>query len=133
MSNMVKCPYFSVPQFVIRDEIWAQLKPAAKDLYMALLHQIERFSRPEVTMTDADVKKLVGVSSRSLRNARTALKEKGLVEFKCGSGNKYRYVIAVEKPSKLLAASVAVDSDASRLSSGQLGSEMTPYGLPITF
>jgi hypothetical protein len=89
---MIGGPYFGVPCAALRNRIWPRMRPSEKDLYIALLHESERYHSRQLVRTDADLIRLVGGSSRSLRNARPKLQERGLILYERKS-NGYRYTI----------------------------------------
>ncbi len=94
MSHMLqRLPYFSFPQIVIRSGAWSRLRPSAKNLYVAILHEVERRSTREFSEPDKFFAKLVGLSPRSVRDARTKLVEYGLVKIRRGVGGMYTYTL----------------------------------------
>jgi hypothetical protein len=85
--------YFGVPQVVIRSHIWAKMKPTEQSLYICLLHESERYRTRELLRTDAQMRELTGLSSRSFCNARKKLQERGLFLCRRGGGNAYIYTL----------------------------------------
>lgn len=85
--------FFGVHPYVTRSGLWAKMKPGAKDLYIYLMAESERNCTREMKRTDAVITLAVGVSGRTLCNARKKLQEFGLILCKKGEGNKYNYVI----------------------------------------
>jgi hypothetical protein len=85
--------FFGVHHYVIRSGLWAQMKPGEKDLYICLMEMSERWRTREVTVTDAEIAKAVGVEPRTLCNARKKLCERHLV--RCGDAGRrgHTYVI----------------------------------------
>src|SRR5207302_956691 len=71
--------------------IWAKLKPVEAKVYAVLWHESERYRTRELFRTDAQVGKLAGVSTRALRDARTKLHERGLVQCSAEPGSAYTY------------------------------------------
>lgn len=94
MSQMLQgCPWFAVPQHVIRSGVWHDLKPGEKGLYITLLHESERYSTRQLApRLDRNLSELSGVSPRSLRDARIKLQERGLIQF-TPSQHGYIYTI----------------------------------------
>jgi hypothetical protein len=85
--------FFGVPPQIMRDGLCKRLRPTEIKLYLALLHDSERYRTRELKRTDAKICELVGGSSRALCNARKRLQEFGLLKFDAGRGNVYQYVI----------------------------------------
>jgi hypothetical protein len=71
--------YFGLPQQVIRDGRWANMKPGEQSLYVCLMHESERYSTRELTRSDAKLEELTGLSSRTFCNSRKKLQELKLV------------------------------------------------------
>jgi len=83
MSNMLQnCPFFGVPQVFVRGGQLRSVRPGAMKLYIALLHEAERYSRLELVRTDKEISELTGLSARCLRDSRTKLQEFGLIAFR---------------------------------------------------
>lgn len=100
MSQMLQnCPWFAVPQTVVRGGLWARMKPRERGLYIALLHESERFSTREFQRSDPNLSAVCGVSSRSLRDARIRLQEYGLIRFSPGRSG-YQYIICDPRTGK---------------------------------
>ena len=89
--------FFGMHPHLLRSGLWATLKPGERDLYIFLMEESERYCTRELTATDAQVKVAVGTASRTLCNARKKLQERGLIRYKSGQGNRYRYVICNPK------------------------------------
>ena len=89
--------FFGVHPQLLRSGRWAKMKPGEKDLYLFLMEESERCCTREITATDAQVTVAVGTASRTLCNARKKLQECGLIRYKSGQGNRYRYVICNPK------------------------------------
>jgi hypothetical protein len=85
--------YFGIPQSVMRDGIWARMKPSEQSLYVALCHESERYTSREMIRTDDELEKISGVSPRRQRDARIGLKERGLISFEHIPGRGHRYVL----------------------------------------
>jgi len=85
--------FFGVPQKVIREGLWAKMKPSEQSLFVCLLHESERCSTRELARTDAQLYALSGVSPRAFCNARKKLQERGLILYQRGRGNVYIYAI----------------------------------------
>jgi hypothetical protein len=85
--------YFGLPQHVVRSRLWAEMKPSEWSLYVCLMYESERYSNREIRRTDAQLRELSSLSSRTLCNARKKLQERGLVACQRASGNVYLYVI----------------------------------------
>ena len=85
--------FFGVPQSVMRNRIWADMKPAEQSLYICLMHESERYRSRLLRRNDEGLSGLAGLSSRALTNARKKLQERGLLLCKRGSGNVYIYEI----------------------------------------
>jgi hypothetical protein len=64
-----------------------------KDLYTFLSFESQRCCTLEIVATDADIRAKVGAAPRTLCNARKRLQEKGLILYRAGRGNRYRYVL----------------------------------------
>jgi hypothetical protein len=89
--------FFGVPQFLIRTGLYKKMRPSSRDLYLALLHESERYCTREIKRTDKQISELVGLSLRSIRNARTKLCEYHLVELKYEPGGAYTYILCDPK------------------------------------
>jgi hypothetical protein len=89
--------FFGLHPFLVRSGLWAKMKPGEKDLYVFLMAESERRCTREIAATDAEVTVAVGAASRTLCNARKKLWERGLIQYKAGRGNRYRYVICDPK------------------------------------
>ena len=85
--------FFGVHPYVIRSGLWSKMKPGEKDLYIFLMTESERCCTRELRRTDAEITKSVGVSERTLCNARKKLRERGLILCRRREGNKYQYTI----------------------------------------
>ncbi len=85
--------YFGVPHAVIRRGLWAEMKPSEQGLYIALMHESERYRSRELDRMDAKMCSLTGLSPRALRDARIKLQERGLVCCERRLGNVYRYTL----------------------------------------
>jgi hypothetical protein len=94
MSNMLQdCPFFTVPSYSVRIGVLRIMKGSEAKLWMALMHEFERYSTRELIRTDAQLKELSGVSARALRDARIKLQEYDLVSLRRGVAGMYRYVL----------------------------------------
>src|SRR5438874_12161293 len=89
--------FFRVHPHLVRSGLWAKMKPGQKDLYIFLMAESERCCTREITATDEQVTAAVGAASRTLCNARKKLQEYGLIRYKPGQGNRYRYTICNPK------------------------------------
>jgi replication initiation and membrane attachment protein DnaB len=69
------------------------MKPTERSLYVCLLHESERCSNRKLQRTDGRLLELVGGSSRSFRDARIKLQERGLIRYVRGRGNVYVYTL----------------------------------------
>lgn len=85
--------YFGMPHAVIRSGLWAKMKPSEQSLYVALMHDSERYRTRALERSDAQIRELAGLSSRALCDARKKLQERGLICCERGLGNVYRYAI----------------------------------------
>jgi hypothetical protein len=85
--------YFGVPQSVIRDGLWQQMKSSEQSLYVALLHESERYRTRKLSRTDSQLRELSGLSARSFPAARSGLQKHGLVLCELDSKNVYSYTI----------------------------------------
>lgn len=83
--------FFGVPQAVIRRGLLPEMKPTELSLYLALLHESERFCTRELKRTDEAIMKIAGPRPRSLCNARKNLQERGLILCVRGPGGVYTY------------------------------------------
>ena len=92
MTTMID-KWFGIPYAPLRSGQWAKLTPSEQHLYIALMHDSERYSTRELQRTDEQICALVGVKPRSLCNARKKLQELGLIVCQRGRGNVYRYVL----------------------------------------
>lgn len=99
MTVMIES-FFGVHPHLLRSGLWATMKPGEKDLYLFLMEESERYCTRELTATDAQVKVAVGTASRTLCNARKKLQGCGLIRYKSGQGNRYRYVICNPKTGR---------------------------------
>jgi hypothetical protein len=72
--------FFGVPQSVIRLGKLKELSGTAVKVYIALMHESERYRTRELTLTVAQLKELVGGSSNSHATARAQLVKAGLVQ-----------------------------------------------------
>jgi hypothetical protein len=89
--------FFGVHPHLLRSGLWTKMKPGEKNLYLFLMEESERRCTRELTATDAQITVAVGTASRTLCNARKKLQEHGLIRYKAGHGNRYRYVICDPK------------------------------------
>lgn len=85
--------FFGVHPHVIRSGLFAKMKPGEVKLYVYLMEQSERYCTRRLKRTDAAIRNAVGVSERTLCNARKKLSEYGLILREKGEGNKYTYTI----------------------------------------
>src|SRR5262249_25004302 len=92
--------FFGVPQHLVRSGLLKRLKPAEVKLYLGLLHDSERYRNRELIRSDQQLTDLIGVSPRSLRDARIKLQEHGLVQYELPAGRKGRYVICNPETGK---------------------------------
>jgi hypothetical protein len=83
--------FFGVPQEIIRNGLFARMKPGEVNLYVYLAHESERYSSRRIKRTDAQITEGAGVASRTLCNARKKLQEYGLIQVAKADGNKYIY------------------------------------------
>jgi 5S rRNA maturation endonuclease (ribonuclease M5) len=93
MSNIfhgTSIAYFQVPQSVIVLRLLSVLPLCALRMYIALLYKAQRFSRPDLKMTNHDFA-THGVSANSVRHGRMALSKHGLIQFE--EGNDSRYIL----------------------------------------
>jgi len=93
MNMLRNCPFFPVPQRVIRSGTWKLLKRIAQAFYIGLLHEAERYSSINLVRSDKQMVALIGGSFRSFREARIRLKEHGLITYRRSDGGKYRYLL----------------------------------------
>jgi hypothetical protein len=89
--------FFGVHPHVVRSGLWARMKPGEHDLYVFLMERSERYCSREIHATDAEIKKSVGLASRTACNARKKLQEYGLIQYRASTGNRYTYVICDPK------------------------------------
>jgi hypothetical protein len=87
------CPHFHVPWGPFRSGLILKMKPAQLNLWLVLLHEVERYSTRELTRSDRQLGLLVKISQRSLRDARIKLSEYGLIRYERTSGAACRYTI----------------------------------------
>jgi hypothetical protein len=92
MTTMID-KFFGMPQSVMRSGTWAAMKPSEQTLYVALLHESERYCTREFQRSDARISDLAGISPRACRDARIKLQERGLICYKRGKGNVYVYTL----------------------------------------
>jgi hypothetical protein len=85
--------YFGLSQHVLRSGLWARMKPGEQNLYVCLMHESERYSTRKLTRTDAALRELTGLSSRTFCNSRKKLREWNLITCTRGQGNVYCYEI----------------------------------------
>ena len=85
--------FFGIPPDVVRLGIWAELKPVEVKLYGVLWHESERHRTRKLSRTDKQMGTLAGVSTRSLRDARIKLQERGLVFYSGKPGTAYVYTL----------------------------------------
>lgn len=91
--NQIKTPFFTLPQYVVRDGILRAMKPCEVSLAVALHHEMERLSNPVLVMTNAAIKELTGLSPSAIRVARTKLGERKLVTLRRIAGGMYEYTL----------------------------------------
>jgi hypothetical protein len=91
--NLLSVPYFTLPQSLVRTHVLRAMKSCELALYVLLCHQMERFSKSQFTMKNADISDLTGLSASSLRHARTKLVERCLVQCQRGLGGIYTYTM----------------------------------------
>jgi hypothetical protein len=92
MTTMID-KFFGMPQSVMRSGTWAAMKPSEQTLYVALLHESERYCTREFQRSDARISDLAGISPRACRDARIKLQERGLIRYKRGKGNIHVYTL----------------------------------------
>jgi hypothetical protein len=85
--------FFGLPQQIVKSGLWKKMLPGEKDLYIFLMEESERCCTRQMCCTDAQITKSVGVSKRTLCNARKKLQERGLISCARHQGNKYMYTI----------------------------------------
>jgi hypothetical protein len=85
--------FFGVPQEVIRSGLLRTVKEGEVRLYLALMERSEYYCTREITLTDQQIRGLVGAAPRTLCDARKKLQELGLIQYRKGGGNRYTYVI----------------------------------------
>lgn len=92
MTTMVD-RFFGLQQHVIRSGLFSRLKEGEIRLYVGLMYESERCSTRKLTLTDAQILKMVGVASRTACNARKRLQEFGLIKYELIPGEGYVYTI----------------------------------------
>jgi len=89
--------FFGVHPELVRGGLFVKLKEGEIRLYMALMERSEYYCTRELTITDEQLRELVGAAPRTLCNARKKLQELGLIQYRRSVGNKYVYVICDPK------------------------------------
>jgi hypothetical protein len=89
--NQITVPFFTLPQNLVRSGILREMKPCEILLTLSLHHEMERLSNPVLTVSNADLHKLTGLSPSAVRLARTKLAERGLVSLRRVVGGMYEY------------------------------------------
>lgn len=91
--NQITAPFFTVPQQLVRAGTLHDMKGCEASLVMALHHEMERLSNPVFVIKNADLTKLTGLSTSSLRIARTKLIERGVISARKVLGGAYEYSV----------------------------------------
>jgi hypothetical protein len=91
--NQIKAPFFTIPQHLVRGGALHDMKCSEVSLVVALHHEMERLSNPVFMVKNADLTKLTGLSTCSLRIARTKLTERGVIATRKVLGGAYEYSI----------------------------------------
>jgi len=91
--NQIKTPFFTIPQHLVRSGVLHDMRPCEVCLAVALHHEMERLSNPVFVVKNADLSKLTGLSTCSLRIARTKLGERGVITTRKVLGGAYEYSI----------------------------------------
>lgn len=89
--NQITVPFFTLPQNFVRSGILREMKPCEVSLVVALHHEMERVSNPVLVVTNADLRRLTGLSPSAIRLARTKLEERGVVSLRRVAGGMYEY------------------------------------------
>jgi hypothetical protein len=92
MSNLLR-EFFPCPKQIIRDGLLRKMKPGELKLYMLLIHQMERFSAPKISLTNRDIRVQTGLAPRSIWISRIKLKERGLITWERRGNSAYQYVV----------------------------------------
>jgi hypothetical protein len=85
--------FFGVHPDVLRAGHWRKMKPGEKDLLIYLMHESERYRSRVLRRRDSEITGLVGVSSRTLCNARKKLQERGLISYSRRQGDEHSYTV----------------------------------------
>lgn len=115
MSNIFKgtyCPYFQVPQGLVKYGTLAQMDACELKLYVALLFEAQRRSRTSFIYKNEELRGLTGLSESSLSKARTQLCEKQLLECNRGLGGVYEFTVCIAENEDVL-NELAVNPDQS--------------------
>jgi hypothetical protein len=91
--NQIKAPFFTIPQQLVRAGTLHDMKCSEVSLVVALHHEMERLSNPVFVTKNADLTRLTGLSTSSLRIARTKLVERGVIATRKVLGGTYEYSI----------------------------------------
>jgi hypothetical protein len=89
--NQITVPFFTLPQNLVRTGILREMKPCEIYLAVALHHEMERLSNPVLTVTNAQLHNLTGLSPSAIRLARTKLAERGVTSLRRVAGGMYEY------------------------------------------
>src|SRR5271166_82338 len=89
--------FFGVHPEIVRSGVLTEMGEGEIRLYLALMERSEYRRNRELTLTDEEIRKRVGLAPRTSCNARKKLQERGLIRCKRTTGNKYRYTICDPK------------------------------------
>src|SRR5690348_7050022 len=85
--------FFPVPQIFVRGGSLRNWRDCEIRLYVLLLHESERLSRPTIKLTNVEIARGAGLSPSSVRGARTKLCEYRAITTKRGAGGVYTYTL----------------------------------------
>ena len=89
--------FFGVHPEIVRSGVLKDMSEGEIRLYLALMERSEYRCNRELTLTDEELRELVGIAPRTSCNARKSLQERHLIQCKRMTGNKYRYTICDPK------------------------------------
>src|SRR5436309_1426532 len=92
MTTMVD-RFFGVSQHVIRCGLFSEMREGEIRLYVCLMYESERCTTRKLTLTDAQIREIVGAAGRTVCNARKRLQEFGLIKYESIPGKGYVYII----------------------------------------
>jgi hypothetical protein len=89
------CPWFSIPQAVVKQEMLSRISGSAAKLYLALCYEGQRKTKTELTMSQSQLATMTGLSSNSLKSAAEELIRVKLLDVARPRGGTYKYTLLV--------------------------------------